>query len=302
VTTILVLLGCGVGTGASLLLSLLPAKRGALAAEFTRLGALATLAREGSQSDHQSATSLTVRLGEMLLRLVPRVGAGTREVDRDLAVVGRTRSQYATDVSTAAVVAAASIPVAAAAASLVGIGIPVVVPVAGFLAIGLAGAAIPVIRLRSKADDGRRHFRRALSCWLDLVALAQAGGMGLESALQAASSIAGDPVFGRLQRTIEVSRHSGRTPWDGLARLGDELGISDLEELGASLALAGTEGARIRSSLSAKSTSLRGRELAESEAEANSVTERLFLPSVVLMLGFLLFIGYPAVVTISHTL
>jgi Flp pilus assembly protein TadB len=238
----------------------------------------------------------------MLLRLLSLAGAGTREADRDLAVVGLTRGQYAAEVTTAAVAAAASVPAATAAASLAGIGVPVLVPVAGCLALGLAGAALPVLRLRSRADDGRRHFRRALSCWLDLVALAQAGGMGLESALHAASDIGSDPVFARLHKAIEVSRHSGRTPWDGLARLGAELGIGDLEELAASLALAGTEGARIRSSLSAKSTSLRGRELAESEAEANAVTERLFLPSVVLMLGFLLFIGYPAVVTITQVL
>ena len=285
-TTILILLGCGVGTGASLLLSLVGTKQGDLAADLARLGALSSAPGQGSQADH---TSVRVRAGEMLLRLLSLAGAGTREADRDLAVVGLTRGQYAAEVTTAA-------------ASLAGIGVPVLVPVAGCLALGLAGAALPVLRLRSRADDGRRHFRRALSCWLDLVALAQAGGMGLESALHAASDIGSDPVFARLHKAIEVSRHSGRTPWDGLARLGAELGIGDLEELAASLALAGTEGARIRSSLSAKSTSLRGRELAESEAEANAVTERLFLPSVVLMLGFLLFIGYPAVVTITQVL
>jgi Flp pilus assembly protein TadB len=295
-TTLLTLLGCGVGTGACLLVCLAVTRQGSLAAELARLGALPPRG-QGTITDD---TPIKVRAGEMLLRLLALAGAGTRGIDRDLALVGLTRGQYAAEVATAALAAAASVPVAVAAMALVGLHVALLVPLAACLALGSAGAAVPLLRTRARAEVGRRHFRRALSCWLDLVTLAQAGGMGLESALHAASAIGGDPVFARLHKAIEVSRHSGRTPWDGLARLGGELGIPDLEELGASLALAGTEGARIRSSLAAKSRSLRGRELAESEAEANAMTERLFLPSVVLMLGFLVFIGYPAVVTITH--
>jgi len=59
--------------------------------------------------------------------------------------------------------------------------------------------------------------------------------------------------------------------------------------------LAGTEGARIRQSLTARSASLRRHEQAEAESSANAMTERLFLPGALLLIGFLLFIGYPAV-------
>jgi tight adherence protein C len=296
-TTLLTVLGCGVGTGAYLLLSLVATRQGALSAELIRLGV-----PPSARGQIADGTPLRVRAGARLLRLLVLAGAGTQGVDSDLAMVGLTRGQFAAQVTAAAVAAAASAPVAAAAAALAGVHVPLVLPIGGCLALGLAGAVIPLLRLRARAEEGRAHFRRALSCWLDLVTLAQAGGMGLESALHAACAVGGDPVFARLHKAIEVSRHSGRTPWDGLSRLGGELGIGDLEELGASLALAGTEGARIRASLGAKSASLRGRELAESEAEANAMTERLFLPSVVLMLGFLVFIGYPAVVTITHVL
>jgi tight adherence protein C len=39
---------------------------------------------------------------------------------------------------------------------------------------------------------------------------------------------------------------------------------------------------------------LRRHEQADAESAANATTERLFLPGALLLLGFLVFIGYPA--------
>ena len=80
-----------------------------------------------------------------------------------------------------------------------------------------------------------------------------------------------------------------------LGRLGEELGIDELGELAASAALAGTEGAKVRSSLAAKAASLRSHQLAEAETDAQASTERMSLPVVLLFAGFLIFVGYPAV-------
>jgi len=72
--------------------------------------------------------------------------------------------------------------------------------------------------------------------------------------------------------------------------------VAELTELAASLTLAGTEGAKVRASLAAKATSLRNRQLADAETTAQAATERMSLPLVLLFAGFLLLIGYPAVV------
>jgi tight adherence protein C len=160
----------------------------------------------------------------------------------------------------------------------------------------------PRLWLRRAAAEARLGWLHSFSCWLELVALAQAGGMGIESALQAASRVANDPAFTRIAQSLDVARHSAGTPWDELARLSGLLGIDELGELAASLGLAGLEGARIRTSLQAKSASLRRREMAEALSRANSTTERLFLPSIVLMLGFMLFLLYPAAVSLGHVI
>jgi tight adherence protein C len=129
--------------------------------------------------------------------------------------------------------------------------------------------------------------------------LSLAGGMGVESALIAAAEIGDGHVSRRIARALALSRDSGETPWSALDRLGRELGIGELNEIAAAVSLAGSEGARIRSTLAAKAASIRRHELADAEAEANALTERLFLPGVLLMVGFLLFIGYPAYARIT---
>jgi hypothetical protein len=47
-------------------------------------------------------------------------------------------------------------------------------------------------------------------------------------------------------------------------------------------------------SLVAKASSMRAKQMADVEARANSATERMGLPMVLLFLAFLVLLGYPA--------
>jgi len=130
--------------------------------------------------------------------------------------------------------------------------------------------------------------------FVDLVVLSLAGGVGIDGALHTASQVSTDWAAQRMGRTLLAARDGGSTPWEALAGLGRALGVSELVELATTVQLAGTEGERIRESLTARSASLRRHEQADAESAANAMTERLFLPGALLLLGFLLFIGYPA--------
>jgi tight adherence protein C len=88
-------------------------------------------------------------------------------------------------------------------------------------------------------------------------------------------------------------------PWGPLGRLGEAFGIEELCELAATVALAGTEGSKVRATLAAKAKSIRTHALAEAQANAEAMSERMSLPVVALFGGFLLFIGYPA---LAHVL
>ncbi len=162
------------------------------------------------------------------------------------------------------------------------------------LATGLAGALWPWWALSRRASLRRRHLQAFVGTYVDLLVLCLAGGMGVESALLVAAQATEDWAARQMASVLLAARESGTAPWVAMVRWADGVGADEVSELAASLQLAGTEGARIRQSLTARSSSLRRRQQAEVESQANRATERLFLPGSLLLVGFLLFIGYPA--------
>ncbi|HVA08057.1 MAG TPA: type II secretion system F family protein [Acidimicrobiales bacterium] len=183
--------------------------------------------------------------------------------------------------------------------ALASVHLPWVASVAVGIALVVVGAVAPLAALRSEAKKAKKTARTVIGSFLNLVVLCLAGGMGVESALHEAAAIADAPFSRRLVETLELARDTGQTPWHALGELGEALAINELVELSAAVGLAGTEGARIRATLAAKAASIRRHELSDAEAEANTLTEKLFLPGVLLLVGFLLFVGYPAVARIA---
>jgi Flp pilus assembly protein TadB len=216
-------------------------------------------------------------------------------VRRDLAVLGRGPERHLAEKVTLALVGLLFVPAVSALLALGGAALPLVVPLWGALVFMVVGFFVPDVGIRSEASRRRRDFRHALSSLLDLVVVALAGGGGVETALHDAASVGSGWAFVTLRRALDRARLARETPWAALGRLGTELGVSELSELGASVALAGTEGAKVRASLAAKAMSLRTHELAEAETADQAATERMSLPVVLLFAGFLLFLGYPAV-------
>ena len=165
------------------------------------------------------------------------------------------------------------------------------------VSVGLGGlwAAVPWLAVRAEAKARRRDVVHGLSAFMDLVALSVAAGRGVEMALDRAAASGQGPAFDVIRQSLGRSRNLGESVWSGLSRLGEEMGVSDLQEVAASVGLAGEEGAKVRASLMSKARSLRFRLLAEVQEEASSAGERLAFPVCMLLFGFLLFLGYPAV-------
>jgi Flp pilus assembly protein TadB len=180
-----------------------------------------------------------------------------------------------------------------------GVALPAWLVLLGSVIAGLAGRVLPDLTLRDQAEQQRRAFRHALSAYLDLVNILLAGGAGIETALYAAEEAGDGRGFEKLRHALERARLTGQSPWDSFARLGARLGISELSELAASVSLAGSHGARIRSSLAAKADALRGHQVAEAEAAAEAATERMTIPVTVMLAGFLVFISFPALLEVT---
>lgn len=287
--TELTLAGAGVGVGLLLLVMGLLPERMSLKTAISRFETVEPTAPVA----HPKKWSSVASLAEQLDRLGQRIGRPIVR-DEDLAITGKDRTEFMS------LVAIAGVGGALLGAMLAVLG-GRILPFhgLGFLAGMTAGsfvlgAFLPCKSLKEKAEAEREQFLRAFGCWLELVALAQAGGMGIEGALRASYSVCDDPSFRRLAASLEHAGLTASTPWGALRHLGEEMGLQPLQELASTLALAGTEGARVRSSLIAKAESLRQRTISEAEAKANSTTERLFLPSIILMFAFLIFLMFPA--------
>jgi len=300
-TTDLTLLGLCGGLGVLLLMTAMRAPRTSLVTEMSRYDPRSMLQGGAGELARAEPRRALVVIGGSLDRLVTSTARRSRRA-QDLAVTDRTLEGHVIAIATATL-AGISVPVVCAGlVSFLGWHVSIA---ALFLVAGIGGAtgmASPALELSRSANRTRERFLRGLSSWLELVALAQAGGMGVEGALHAASWISPDETFSRLGGALERGRRSGTTPWEEMERLGAEIGVEELHELAASLGLAGVEGARIRASLTAKSASLRRRQMSDAQARANSTTERLFLPSIILMTGFMVFLMYPAVVSLANVL
>ena len=238
------------------------------------------------------------RLGRPAARPLARLGLPGTAISRDLAVLGRSPERHLAEKAAAACACLIIGPLAAAVLALAGIGVPVILPVWAGLALAAAGFIAPDLAVRSEAAARRADARHALSAFLDLATIALAGGAGISQALSDAAADGDGWAFTQIRRALNTAQATGSPPWDALGQLGTEIGVSDLAELAAAVQLAGTEGARIRASLTARAEAIRSRQMSEAEARAASATERMSLPVAVLFAGFLLFLAFPAVTRI----
>jgi Flp pilus assembly protein TadB len=263
----------------------------------TRLAQITTSDQGDDLSDVLGRT-----LGASLERLLRSLGLRFDRVDADLRLTGRTLEQHLAQKVLLAIFGLTLPVLVGLMWIMVGIDVSITLPAAAGIALAAVFFFAPDLALRSEADDRRTQFRHALGSFLDLVVISLAGGAGVESALRDAAGIGRGWAYAQLRNALDVTTLTGETPWAALARLGDEVGVSELSELAASISLAGTEGARVRDSLAMKASTLREHAMAEAEAEAESTTEKMAVPVVLLFLGFMILIGYPAFDAVMTTL
>ncbi|MBB5157464.1 type II secretion system F family protein [Saccharopolyspora phatthalungensis] len=248
------------------------------------------------------AEGWAARLGRPFVSPLRALGLPSARLRRDLAVFGRPISTHLAEKATVALIGLL-LPVAVQLVlALGGVWLGLEVPVIAGLVLAGLGFLLPDLRSRSEAAKLRTGFRHALSAYLDLVWITLAGGAGVDSALGDSVAVGRGWAFAQIRRALSTARLTRTTPWATLRQLGDELDVTELSELAASVSLAGTEGAKVRASLAAKAAALRTHQITDAEAEAQAATERMSLPVVALFLGFLVFIGYPALTQVLNGL
>lgn len=254
----------------------------------------ASHAREGGTS---TSPSRIERLGQWGLKSLP-ASAWTSIPTRELRLLQIPTARYHGEKVFYAIGGLVLGPLATAFLTLLGWAFPVVIPVVGSLALAVAGFFLPDYNVRDDAKKARREFVRALASYIDLVALERASGSGPRQALEIAAEVGDSWVFKRLGEELARTRWSGVTPWEALADLSTELGLTELADLADIMRLSGEDGAQVWGALRARSAGMRAAMLNGEKAGAAEVSEQMTLPMSMLGMVFLAILVTPALLRV----
>ncbi|SOD72946.1 Flp pilus assembly protein TadB [Jatrophihabitans sp. GAS493] len=240
------------------------------------------------------------RLGELVARELTRRGFRYTSLRQDLALTGQT-FEAAMGRKVVAAVAGLLIGLAVCVGmSMAGLGLPAGVPAVIALLVAGGFFFIPDYDARSAAQARRREFRRALGAYLDWVSLQMSGRAAAEQALPDAAKIGAGWPLALIRHTVTNATRSGQDVWTAFTDLGERIGVPQLRELGTLVQLVAHDGAQVRDTLAARAASLRAEELAEAQGSAGKRDQSMLLAQVLLVMGFGVFLAYPAIVNFTR--
>jgi hypothetical protein len=257
--------------------------------------------RERAAADDGSQSALTRRLGGVLERFCAEQGWQFPSLRASLRLTGRSLESFLGTKALLGVFGLVFPLLMLTGLRLLGMHLPVVVPIWVGLVVAVAFFFLPDLELRQEVERRRRDFRHAIGAFLDLVAMNLAGGRGVPEALMASSEIGQGWAFWRIRDALGHARLTGQTPWQALGELGAEVRVDELRDLAAALSLVAEDGAKVRESLTARAVSLRRRELADLEGQAAERSQSMLIAQMVMAGAFLLFLIYPAVQVLLHS-
>ena len=239
------------------------------------------------------------RAGWWLANQLGRRGIAYTSLRQDLALTGRTFEQA---LGRKVTLAGAGLVIGLLGSAVVGWAGDIPVPAGAPLVLAAAFAAVmfvlPDLEARQEAAKRRAEFRRALGAYLDLVALEMAGSAAPAEALPSAARIGTGWPLALIRDTLYRATRAGRSPWTALADLGQRIGVGELRDLGQLIALVSHDGARVRSTLTARAQTMRRHELADLQGNAGKADQSMRIAQILIGLGFIAFLGYPAVVAV----
>ena len=299
-TTPALIAGGVAGLGLFLLAFALLPRRASLARQLAAFDAARVVSRyrHRSQASDDGESAFTRRVGAGLAKFCAEQGWEFPSLRANLALAGKSFENYLATKLLLGILGLLFVPLLALALALIGITLPLVIPVWAGLLLAVVFSFLPDLELKQTVGKRRRDFRHAIGAFLDLVALNLAGGRGVPEALMAASQLGGGWAMARIRDALANARITGQTPWQALGALGEEVRIDELRDLSAALSLVAEDGAKVRESLLSRAASLRRRELADLQGEAGERSQSMLVAQMLLAFAFLIFLLYPAARTL----
>jgi hypothetical protein len=231
-------------------------------------------------------------IGGQLPMLASTLGLNRYRADLDL--IGEAPEALALRKVAFGLLGLAFPPVLAAAMAVIGLSLPLAIPGLASLVLGALLFLAPDLDVRRRAAATRAEMRRAVCVYLELVALERVADAGTAEALHRAADIGDGRAFALIRDALLRAQLTGSPPWQGLARLAEELRVPELGDVADIMRLSGEDGAAVYATLRARAASLRSALLTDTAAEANAASEHMIMPVAVLGVTFMVLLGYPA--------
>jgi pilus assembly protein TadC len=238
----------------------------------------------------EAKPDLTNRVGAFGLRHAPGLLA-SRE---DLSI---TQTPPTRHLGTKILFAAAGLVFPVVLAGLLaaaGLYLPFVLPAGMSIGLALFFFFAPDLALRERAQEARADFARAVSAYVEIVALERSAASGTVQAMESAATVADTWAFQRLREQLLRARLDGVPPWTALADLADEVSVPELADFASTMRLAGEESAQVYATLRSQARSMRGSALSAAHAKANATSSSMVAPAAVAGLIFLSMLMIPA--------
>ncbi|MGH3357660.1 MAG: type II secretion system F family protein [Nocardioidaceae bacterium] len=292
----MVLVGCGVGLGVLLVLRGLAPPRTDLAVAIGRWQSSRRLAAR--RVEREASPGTKDRIGGWLADRLHRSGIEFPNLRADLEILNRRLEDYLVSALITFVIGFFIPTIFGLLFALGGLSIGFIPPLALGLVVGAVFVTLNAVQLHRDAEQRRTELRHALAVYLELVGMGLMSGRGLPEALPLAAEIGTGWAFDLLETTLRRARNSGKSAWVGWDELGYRVDVQELCDLGSSVELVGEEGAKVQQSLAARATTMRRRELAEDEGQALKNEDSMRMAAMVLVMGFIVFIGFPAIMSV----
>jgi Flp pilus assembly protein TadB len=219
----------------------------------------------------------------------------------DLDLIGKTATDHYGEKALGTVIVLVAVPFLGLSVSVLNLGMPVSVPLGVTLVFVLGAWFLPDLDARSKAKRARQEFSRAVSTYLELLAIERISGAGATQATFAAAQVAGSWPFRRIAAALERSRWEGQAPWVALRELGEEVEVDALGEVASIVELAGTQGSAIHDQLQSKAAAMRDAQLDVEQQLAHDATVRMTVPGTMTVFVYFLMLIFPIGVTMFQT-
>ena len=151
----------------------------------------------------------------------------------------------------------------------------------------------PISAVQNQAAKRQRELRRVTNDFVQMVAVGLTTNRSIEEAVSYAADIGDSDGFKLLQRTVATAQPMGVPVWDALASMAETYELDELQGLSNSMQRQAGIGVNVSGTIRAEARALRAKQLGELSEAANKANANLSLPTMGMVMGVVMFIGYP---------